>query len=120
LLTVSPDSDTTGGGGPDFGLVQYVGDGTSTGAFPGILWIVDDNNALDRRLVSYDLIVVVTNSSENQKHPVQIDIGCGIEFLGGVGKDTCSATTGYGLGGTAPPQDSNLASSSLRVDVFTP
>jgi hypothetical protein len=120
LLTVDPDSDTNGGG-PDLGVVQYVGDGTSTGAFPLILWTPDSATSPEQHPLSYDFIVVVTNASENQKHPVEIDIGCYISSQSAIGKDTCSTTTAYGVPGiTAPPQDSNLASSSLRVDVFTP
>jgi hypothetical protein len=137
ILTLSLDAaaicpGTCGGGGPTYAVMQYAGDGTTTGgANPLIQWQpnvspVSPTLTIPTLPVSYDFTVVVKNSSENQKHPVEIDIGCVIFSLSAVGTDTCSVYTSYVTGGIfsnppPPPGGSGPpANSSLRVDVFTP
>ena len=90
--------------------MRYVGDGESP-SLPTILsWSPNPSNSSASVMppllpVTLDFIVKVTNTAANQKHPVEIDIGCFINTPAPTAKDTCSIS-GF--------------NNTLRVDVFTP
>jgi hypothetical protein len=115
-LTLLPDQEAICPGpcgtSYDVATMQYVGDGKTT-SNSVISWQPNPSNtssSLNQPDVpfSQDFIVNITNSSENQKHPVEIDVGCAIYNIGPqLGGNTCSISN-QGGGDT------------LRVDVFTP
>ncbi len=94
----------------DAGLFRFLVDGAAPGPGPTdpngfFKWLENDpdSNLVDHfEVKSYTVVAKVTNSSQNQSHSIEVQIGCADTSTDGGG---CGARSGF---------------SSLEVKVFTP